>query len=67
LKKTVWPSASNEPKIVFAIRIVGLAEIVIDRDGFNDPGDGFGPEGGHASRHDGMLFSEAGPTHGRRA
>ena len=36
-------------EIVFAIRIVGVAKIVVDRDGLNNSGDSFGAKGGDAA------------------
>jgi hypothetical protein len=38
----------ERPKVVLFARVVGVTKIVKDRDGLDDPGDGFGPEGGNA-------------------
>jgi hypothetical protein len=38
--------------------IAGVAEIVIDRDGLDDAGDGFGPESRDASGHHGMAVGQ---------
>ena len=45
-------------EIVFFIRVVGVAKIVIHRNRFDDPGDGFGAEGGEPSGHDGMAVGQ---------
>ena len=31
---------------MFFVRVVGVTEIIVDRDGFDDAGNGFGAEGG---------------------
>ena len=36
----------KRPKIVFFVRVIGVAEIIVQGDGFNDASDGFGAEGG---------------------
>ena len=35
-------------KVVLFVRVVGVTKVVKDRDGLDDPGDGFGTEGGNA-------------------
>jgi hypothetical protein len=58
----VCPSASNDPKSCFFVRVVGVAKIVKHRDGFDDPLDRLGAEGRHAGRHDCDAFSFACPS-----
>jgi hypothetical protein len=48
----------KRPKVVFPIRVVGVAEILVDRDGLDDPGDCLRPEGGDATRHHGMTVGQ---------
>ena len=40
---------------MFFVRVVGMAKIVVHRDGIDDAGDGFGAEGGDPGSHDGMA------------
>ena len=42
-------------KVVFPVWVVGVAKIVVHRDGLDDPGDSFGAERGDASGHNGMA------------
>jgi hypothetical protein len=50
---TLAPSASNMPKIVLLVRVIGVAKIVVDADCLDDACDGLHPQCGDASRYDG--------------
>jgi hypothetical protein len=45
-------------KMVFFTWVVSMATIVVRRDRLDDPGDGFGPEGGDASGCDGQAHPQ---------
>ena len=45
-------------EIVFFIWVVGMAKIVVHRDGLDDPGDSIGAEGGNPGGHDGMTVGQ---------
>jgi len=61
-EKDCMPISFERTEVVFAIWVVGVAEVVIDGDGLDDPGDGLGPKGGDASGHHGMASGKIGAT-----
>jgi hypothetical protein len=46
------------PKVMFLVRIVGVAEIVVDGDCLDDAGNSLGAKGGDAASHHGCAFTE---------
>ena len=48
----------ERPEVVFFVRVVGVTEIVKDRDGLDDPFDGFGAKRRHAKGDDSGATAE---------
>ena len=48
----------KRPKIVFFVWVIGVAEIVVHGDGFDDASDGFSTEGGDTGCDEGRADGE---------